>query len=100
MCINKGLLLLFTIGSLSFVWMIVNATKHKTGQGGREGGSRKMHKRKEKERKRERENKENKQRQILEKEITYYSVSLRFNNRITIETDNSLGTVTPNQVII
>ena len=37
-CINKGLLLLFTIGSLSFVWMIVNATKHKTGQGGREGG--------------------------------------------------------------
>lgn len=38
MCINKGLLLLFTIGSLSFVWMIVNATKHKTGQGGREGG--------------------------------------------------------------
>ena len=54
MCINKGLLLLFTIGSLSFVWMIVNAIKHKTGQGGREGGSRKMHKRKEKERKRER----------------------------------------------
>lgn len=53
--------------------MIVNITKHKTGQGGREGGSRKMHKRKEKKRERGREKiKRTNKDKIVEKEITRY----------------------------